>query len=114
MQQMQLDISTGWSNTEMSVLSRVLGPNGIIRSTRPKGDTRYDKWAYYVWRNIVWHISEERAHQCMPVMCYYELPAIDDTDRRKQAEALDELVDKVMKLIPVEAWRGVIKWQGLI
>ena len=104
----QLSLATGWSPTEMSVLSRCLGQDGIFKSSRPTGESRYDKWAYYVWRNLMFYLRDVPEHQCMPVLCYFELPNSEDS------KALDQLVDKVMALIPPKYWVGVARWKGSI
>ena len=98
------------TQVEFNILSRCVVDGGFLRASKPdfKG-SHYDKWAQYVWRMLVFHLSDEPQHQCMPVMCYYELPrpAIE-------APVLDKLVDRVMDKIPVTEWHGVMRWAGLV
>lgn len=119
---------------EYSILRRCVstqGKNaGHLRASKPFVD-RHDPQsgkAAYVWRMLAFQLSPIGQHQCMPVTAewdlpvgYEGLPSVNDPEytsklhdrheqRRIMANALDELVDRVVNTIPPSEWHGVQRW----
>lgn len=101
-------VSAHWSPAEWEVIERMTNAQGEILQSRPKDDgTHYARWAYYVWRMVAWTISNEPPHVCMPVLAYMDTNA-------SEIPALDELVDKIVGLIPKSEWKGIQRWARVL
>ena len=104
---------------ELEILSFVTLKNGRIRKSRPKYDNEKNPAtgdAAYVWRHLVFSVSGDSQHQCMPVMdfCYIIHEGATSQERhensRRRMDKLDKLVDKVLATIPKTEWLGVQRW----
>lgn len=104
----------GWTRIEVAILQRIL-IEGQIRKSKPviRPDDHYDGLAAYVWRNVLFQISERAKDQCMPVMCFYELPGDMET-KSMLAKELDKMVDRVISFVPKEEWHGIRRWAWLV
>ncbi len=99
------------------ILERVVLKNGHIRKSRPpfKKDDEAQGMAYYVWRNLMFYVSQMGEHQCLPMTADFELPGKFGSDEHKQVKTkLDEMVDLVMKSIPRNQWYGARRWAGVL
>lgn len=100
---------------ERQIIRLILKSDGVtIRASKPRIRNRIDSYAAYVWRMVSFFCSPNPKLQCMPVMCWYDIIAPSDEERKVVARGLNELVDKITALIPVSEWHGVFKWKGLI
>lgn len=96
---------------EMAIISKVLNKNKI-RASKPvvKKDDPTTGEAYYVWRNVVFIVSQNPTHQCMPVMADFDIQIKDYKERRIRCKELDVLVDKIVNLVPKDQWHGISRW----
>ena len=90
------------------------GPlKGHLRASKPPVDKSDPDTgiAAYVWRQVVFAVSDERQHQCMPVMDFCDLPGAYRSPEYQAAETLaKELEDKIVSAIPKQEWHGVKRW----
>ncbi len=63
--------------------------------------------AAYVWRVLVFFLSTDSAHQCLPVLA----DSYIDKDQRARA---DQLVNAIMDGISTSEWNGVNRWTGAL
>jgi len=86
---------------------------GVLRASKPpidKGDPDTGI-AAYVWRMVVFTVSDNPRHQCMPVMADLDLPGRYGSPEHKAAQAYaDALEDSICNAIPREEWAGVRRW----
>lgn len=90
--------------------------------------------AAYVWRMLCFYCIAYHPHCCMPVTADFDIPhdLTEETTRRKYADfsdwyasddykhysakraekraSLDNLVDRVLAIIPKSQWGGVMRW----
>lgn len=93
-----------------------------IRASKPKLNGQLDPdWyikskAAYVWRMVVFMVSKQRQHQCMPVCADFDLPAQDEKGKwscsiaREMAKELDQVVDVIVNAVPKSQWHGISRW----
>jgi hypothetical protein len=78
-----------------------------LRSAAPKytwgKEVTKEKRAYYVWRMVMFQISNKGVHHCMPVIAGFLIP-------REVAKDLDQTVDYIVNQFPKEEWGGIIRW----
>jgi hypothetical protein len=88
--------------------------DGGILKAGPKKELMHGR-SYYVWRMLMFQISDNPQHQCMPIMadCYLRK---DDGSRFAYDERRDEtkkymaVVDEIMNGIPKSEWHGIHRW----
>lgn len=104
----------GFTEKEKSFVSKSTasrGKNkGRLRASKPG---KYSAEAQYVWRMVAFMTSPKSQHQCMPVTAGMNLEGSYDERANKRKE-LDEIVDKIVDLIPKKDWHGVKRWKGLL
>jgi hypothetical protein len=109
--------------------------NGLLRASKPQlpkkvrveSDNEYGyTFAYandvdarkgmtaYIWRMVAFNVSPHSQHHCMPCTADFDLPGHHNKERMTLAKRLDDIVDVVVKTVPVEQWYGVSRWSGLI
>ena len=73
------------------------------RPMRASGD------AQYVWRMVAFVVSPRPEHHCMPMMadCYIDG---DYATRKRRRVELDEIVDRIVDVVPVHDWHGTQRW----
>lgn len=87
-----------------------------VRTSKPPVKCGVDGKAAYVWRMVVFQVSQKRGHQCFPTTADFDLPVKDDNGKwssslaRRMARELDRLVDAIVHCIPKSQWHGVHRW----
>jgi len=97
---------------ERDIVRRITN-DGFLRASRPDidWDVPESGIAAYVWRMVVFTVSDDPKHQCLPVMADCYLPGKYGSDEYKAAkEFADELEKKLCDSIPKGQWAGVIRW----
>jgi hypothetical protein len=106
-------LRTTLSEREQKILDIVVKKDGTIRASKPTKTKKIepDLWgeAAYVWRMVVFQVSRNPVHQCMPVCADFDIRLKFD-ERRKVTRVLDSLVDKIVDLVPVTQWHGILRW----
>ena len=98
---------------DMEIAEQIVKRNGQLYASRPKkasGD------AQYVWRMVVFMVSNKPAHQCIPVTADFYLDeeywngenAFDR--RRAHTQELDKIADAIIDIVPKREWHGVQRW----
>jgi hypothetical protein len=65
----------------------------------------------YVWRELAFCISPIGSHHCMPVCNDFNLEYTNSDVRQKEQRKLcSEIVDKILKIVPVYQKHGLIRW----
>lgn len=117
------------SDSDRSIVERFVKADGTIRKTRPTLPKRIKvdnpnstygyTWEYanqddsdqgiaaYVWRHVVFAVSPERTHQCMPCNDIAYLPSGDVTVWHS---VLSVLINDVIDAVPRDQWHGVKRW----
>jgi len=105
------------------IVGYILKSDNSIRATKPALE-KYGpdiNWytkskAMYVWRMVVFCVSQKRSHQCMPVCADFDLPAQDNQGKwscsiaRDMAKELKELEDIILDCIDKREWHGINRW----
>lgn len=63
--------------------------------------------AAYVWRHVVFAVSPEPKHHCMPVLDFCYLPFGDNAEWH---EKLQPIIDAVVDAVPRDQWHGIRRW----
>lgn len=91
-----------------------------IRASRPKyfDDKPNTGRAAYVWRNAVFYVSKNPAHQCIPAMAEFYLCDADYKVGLKELhefmKELDTIVDEIINKIPKTEWHGLRRWSSIL
>jgi hypothetical protein len=110
------------SEKDMEIVDLIVKKDGSIRSTKPKvdeNDHRTGK-AAYIWRMIVFLVSPNPRHHCMPVTANFDLPAYDEKGMwrsqiaGKMADDLKYIEDAIVNSIPKIKWHGVHRWARVL
>ena len=96
---------------EFGLLTECVKADGTLRASKPKTATGE---AQYLWRQIAFGISPKAQHQCMPVMAFCDLPQDDHDERRAVEQRLDDLSNRIEKLVPVNERHGTLRWARLL
>ena len=110
---------TNLTREEKDIIGLVVKKNGQIRATKPKvkEDEPITGKASYVWRMVVFMVSQNRVHQCMPITADFDLPAYDEEGKwssrksREMAETLKAVEDSIVNGVDKSQWHGVRRWQ---
>jgi hypothetical protein len=97
-------------------MDKLIKSNGEIRLTKPKHnklDTISGR-AAYVWRHVMFCISSNPKHHCMPVMSDFDLSDEDWKNRNEVVKELDAFVDRIVNSVPKTEWRGIQRWHSAI
>lgn len=65
--------------------------------------------AAYTWRMVVFAVSQNPKHQCMPVMAFCDLDGESDA-RHSLEKALDDLAERIIRSIPFGQQHGTVRW----
>lgn len=65
--------------------------------------------AAYTWRQVVFAVSPNHKHQCMPLLAFCYLDGDGDTLRHLE-KSLNDLADRIIRSIPFEQQHGTIRW----
>ena len=102
---------TALSPDDLRIAAEIFRPNGGIYQSRPK---KASGEAQYVWRHVVFSLSTNPKHHCIPVtddfymgQDYWDLPY---DEKRQVLKLLDAIVDAITKLVPVTQQPGTIRW----
>jgi hypothetical protein len=103
---------------ETEIVNLFIKQDGSVRKSKPKVTKENPKSgiAAYVWRWVVFQISDIHAHQCMPVTCDFDLPAYDENGKwscaiaREMGKQWMPLVDKLTNTVPKSQWYGINRW----
>lgn len=112
---------------EFVTLARlIIKKSGELRASKPQTNGN----AAYVWRMVVFMVSPISRHHCMPVCADFDIevehqvPKFGTVDeatysaevhthseiRRNKTKHLDELVDLIVELVPVNQRHGLLRW----
>lgn len=93
------------------VFDLVVKRNGEIKKSKPAIDANNQDTGYaaYVWRNVVFLVSSNPKHQCMPVCANFDMIE-HGNERRELCKRLDKLVDLIVDAVPKSEWHGVHRW----
>lgn len=91
----------------------ILHKNGKgLRLSKPK--VNRDKPATgrcaYVWRMVMFSVSRNPKHHCMPVCADFDLCPDDWADRKELLKELDVIVNAEIDKVPKHKWHGVHRW----
>lgn len=107
------ELRASLSEREQKILDVVVKKDGTIRASKPTLTKKLNPslWgeAAYVWRMVVFQVSRNPVHQCMPVTADWDIHLTTD-ERRKVTRVLDSLVDKIVNTVPVTQWHGILRW----
>jgi hypothetical protein len=97
---------------DMSIVRRISKSNTWrLRTTRPVlRDSEESRYAAYVWRMVVFLVSPNSKHHCMPTTCFFWLPR---GTSKATLQHLNRLVNVITDTVPEEEWWGVRAWSGL-
>lgn len=99
------------SPEERKVLQEVVKKNGQLYASKPKKASGRGK---YLWRELVFYLSSNPKHQCMPVTNAYELNDEDWENRTEVTKQLHSLADKVLKTVRPEKRHGLRRWAKIL
>ena len=111
---------------EAEILCRITTKGWKLRASKPPltaaqgTDTAIlDGYAQFVWRHIVFQVSEVSAHRCMPVMADFYLcsgytrdayPKFGSPERKEIQKRLDAIVERFVNTLPPTEWAGIARW----
>ena len=112
-----IDLNLAKTDEEREILSMIVNSRtGELRVTKPRVDkSNYVTGrAYYVWRNIMFFISRNPQHHCLPIGSDLYLSHRDWKNRNQVIKELDAFVDRIVDSFPKTEWRGVARWSAAI
>lgn len=98
--------AAGLSDEERALFDQVVGSDGCLRASKPK---KADGDAKYLWRMLVFGLSPNEKHQCLPVMAEFDLDG-SFAERQERAKVLDALARRLEVTVPVAERHGTLKW----
>lgn len=109
------------SDNDINEILSIVTKNGKgIRASKPKHiDAEPNTGrAAYVWRNVMFLISKNPVHHCIPVMADFYLCKNDFADGYKELSAfkkeLDKIVDMIVETVPVNERHGLKRWAAIL
>ena len=86
-------------------------PDGTIRAGKPdpRKSAMYAR-AAYVWRMVVFQVSPNPRHQCMPCTADFDLHDEDWHNRDEVTKHLDTIANSIVDSIPKNQWHGIQRW----
>lgn len=109
-----IDLTAANLNEEdMKIAEQIVKRNGQLYASKPK---KASGEAQYVWRMVVFMVSNKPAHQCIPVTAEFDLPdkywngENAHELRRARTKELDKLADAIIDTVPKHQWHGVMRW----
>lgn len=112
-----IDLNLAKTDVELEILSLIVNSRtGELRVTKPRVDkSNYITGrAYYVWRNLMFYLSRNPQHHCMPVGSDLYLSDQDWKNRTTVTKELDAFVDRITDSIPKTEWYGIQRWSTAI
>jgi len=104
---------------EWKLVSPCFKGDGQLRASKPDPKHNLGQ-SSYLWRMIVFDVSPNPKHQCMPCTADWDIqPAAfenfpgDHNYQKRLAltrEVLDPIADKVCKMLPVTQRAGLLRW----
>ena len=94
------------------IISILIKKNGKVRVSKPKVDESKPNTGRcaYVWRMVMFQISTNRKHHCMPVCADFDLCPEDWKERKELMKELDVIVNEVVDNAPKSEWHGIHRW----
>ena len=94
---------------EIALIKETVKAGGVMKSSRPK---RASGRAQFLWRSLVFSLSLNPRHQCIPVTSeFYLFDELKDWDLvRAESKVLDNLATRIEQLIPIEQRHGTLRW----
>lgn len=103
----RLDIdSLDLTDDERDLAQQSIRPDGHLYGSKPREATGEAK---YLWRMLVWGLSPNPRHQCLPVMAEFDLEG-DYEEVRVRAGQLDALAQRIERQVPVQERHGTLAW----
>ena len=111
----KIDI-TKLTEEDAKIVAPCIKKDGSLYASKP---TKADGWSKYVWRMLVFSLSEDPKHHCVPMTAdngihdeYRKSMSFEDrwAKVREDVKELDAVVDRVMKVVPVKEWHGILRW----
>ena len=112
MQTINLD-AANLNEEDLAIAKQIVKSNGQLYASKPK---RASGEAKYVWRMVVFSVSDKPAHQCMPVTAELDMPdqywnGENSFDlRHARMKELDKIADAIVDTVPKTQWHGVMRW----
>ncbi|MDD1711231.1 MAG: hypothetical protein LUQ37_10035 [Methanoregulaceae archaeon] len=107
------------TDSEWELVAPCFKTGGQLRASKPDPKANLGQ-SSYIWRMIVFDVSPNPKHQCMPVTADWDIrpPAYEnfpgDHNYQKRLaltrDILDPIADKVCKCLPPERRAGLIRW----
>lgn len=106
---------TNLSPEALNIAKHITKKDGTIYRSKPKkegisGDCQY------VWRHLVFHVSQNRQHQCMPVTADFDLETYNDEGKwcsrlaMKRGKELEPIIREILQNIPLYKQSGTMRW----
>ena len=96
-----------FTSEEIAIIEEIVkAKDSTLRATKP---TKGDGTGAFVWRMVAFAVSPKPAHHCLPVMADFYLPGDGYKDRELQ-DRLNELADRIIKLVPINRHHGTMAW----
>lgn len=129
----KIDFNKITSEKALEVAKAICKKDGTLYSTKPKKANGLEQ---YMWRIVAFTISPVAAHQCIPVMCDFDLynwmeenlPDVVKYDRKihkniseintaykkvndpEFKQWLKDIENQIINTVPKEMWYGTKRW----
>lgn len=94
-------------NESLNFAKQITKKNGDLYSSKPKNASGEAK---YVWRLVMFYVSNKPQHHCMPVCADFDIEEKDYQKRLLITKELDNIVKKIVNSIPLEKQYGSMRW----
>ena len=95
----------------MKIKEEITKSNGEYYATKPKKATPE---ALYVWRMLMFFISKNPKHQCIPYGADFELiKSYGVKEAQAKVKELDIILAKLIKEVPETKRYGMNAWRGV-
>ena len=112
-----IDLNLAKTDEEREILNLIINSRtGELRTSKPRVDkSNYVTGrAFYVWRNLMFYLSRNPQHHCLPIGSDLYFTHRDWNNRRAVAKELDAFVDRIADTIPKTKWYGIQRWSTAI
>ena len=98
--------------SEVNAIKDIVNKNGKgIRKSKPKVDkSDATGRAAYVWRMVMFTVSKNPVHHCIPVCADMDLCDSDWANRKDVIKTLDHIVEAFIQSVSKSEWYGVRRW----
>lgn len=106
---------TSLSQEANNIAKQISKKDGTLYKSKPKKDGVSGD-CQYIWRHLVFYVSQNRQHQCMPVTASFDLETYDDNGKwcsrlaMKREKELEPIIREILDNIPLHKQSGTIRW----